>query len=131
MVEHQLLKKLKEDLLAIHADWKQAAHDQTMRNDITFLEKFAQDVLILDQDALSAKSIAACKEKATLVHHLLSTPWGAPFISEMTLIEAAKNFTSGPKIPGPFYLMVENFARFESEFKSQIFDIFDDLSEEL
>jgi len=131
MIEHQILKKLKEDLIAIHSDWQQAAHDKNIRNDPAFLQKFAEDVLILDKDALSAKKVAPCKDKASLVHHLLSTPWGAPFISDMTLLEAAQTYQSNPTIPGPFNLMVENFARYESEFKSQIFDIFDDLSEEI
>lgn len=131
MADDQPIEKLKKDLKAIHSDWQQAAHDKAIRNDLDFLEKFAHDIIMLDQDAQSAQKTTPCKAKATLVHHLLSTPWGAPFISNMTLIEAAQLFKKDPKIPGPFYLMVENFARFESKFKSQIFDIFDDLSEEI
>ncbi len=127
MREHPLVQKLKDDLQAIHGDWQKAAHDENMRLDPSFLEQFATDIIVLDQDASSARRISACKQTASMVQHLLTTPWGAPFISDKTLLEAAKEFKESPEIPSTFFQMVENFAKFEATFESQIFDVLEEI----
>lgn len=111
---------LKDDLKRIHDDW-----EMVKASDIApHAEKFASDIVQLDQDAKAMGS-----EDAELIHHLLSTPWGAPFIGEMTLLEAAKNYDG--TVDSPLHHLLSDFKKYSPKIKTHIFDLFDEIADEM
>ena len=94
--QQQMLESFKKDLAEIHSDWKLLLAQKDQASDPNFLKKVATDIQNLDRDATQMGSTETFKEQADLVHFLLSTPWGAPFVDETTLIEAAHAFSRKP-----------------------------------
>lgn len=116
----------RKDLERIHADWESLQGNEAFQDDLPKLKQIARDLLKLEQDA---KALMEQAEKADEVHHLLTTPWGAPFVGEMTLLEAAKAFNGTPD--SPLFHLLRDFATFGPKFHSQIFDIFEEIHEDL
>ena len=87
--KHELLNHLKEGLHLLHNDWEKLLQQEPPSIDAVLLTSFAKHILQLDQNAKEAALISDLKEKAQLLHFALSTPWGAPFVGETTLLEAA------------------------------------------
>lgn len=118
-------QKLDNDLLAIHEDWKRAASEQDIAENREFLMQFALNIILLHHDANLACESELHHDKGELIAHLLSTPWGAPFISDQTLIEAAQRYRVREGNSSEFPQIVKTFVRFEKEFSTQVFDILD------
>jgi len=76
----QLVKTFKQDLDALHNDWKELMTSSAKAFDSEFLIKFATDVQNLDRISKQLDSTAMFKKQADLVHCLLSTLWGVPFV---------------------------------------------------
>jgi hypothetical protein len=128
--QQSAIAHFKKDLIAIHKDWERVQHHSTIISNLTFLKKFAQDIQHLDRDALALEHMEEVKEKAKLVHHILTTPWGAPFVGETTLLEAATNFEQDQTNPSLKQLMID-FIQYGPETEPLILKVFDEISEKL
>ena len=115
---------LKKDLKKIHNDWQKLKDKHSLAKDETYLKKLAQDLKKLDQDAKKEKG----SEWAELIHHLLTTPWGAPFVSETTLLEAANSYDPHQAKKSSLHVIMKKFSQLEKKCDAQIFKIFDDIS---
>lgn len=118
----QFKKRLEE----IHKDW---IHLLDQRDDVTnpkFLRKVALDILALDHEALLSFKSDELKDKGELVHFLLSSPWGAPFIGETTLLEAALHFDEGEADSALKHLLTD-FLRYGVKQESPLFKVFDEI----
>ncbi|MCH9613835.1 MAG: hypothetical protein SP1CHLAM54_08440 [Chlamydiia bacterium] len=111
---------LKEDLKKIHDDWEILKTHEIEPH----AEKFAKDIVQLDQDAKATDT-----EDAELIHHLLSTPWGAPFIGEMTLLDAAKSYDGNSD--SPLHHLLSDFKKYSPRIKTHIFDLFDEIADDM
>jgi hypothetical protein len=81
--------RLKDDLCKFHEHWEKALKDKGLAKDKHFLQELANDIKNLENDAVLMK---ANESKMTnLIHHLLTTPWGAPFVFKHSLLQAALN----------------------------------------
>lgn len=120
-------QKLKKDLKEIHNDWKELYHQEDLAHDEEFLGKIAGDIISLDEDAHLLTEDEDFYETADLLTHLLETPWGAPFVSNTTLMDAALCYShQDPKDCDLGHLM-ENFYRYGHQFENQLFKIFEDV----
>ncbi|MEM7174905.1 MAG: hypothetical protein AAF443_03110 [Chlamydiota bacterium] len=128
--QQQMLEAFKRDLAAIHSDWEQLLEQKSKASDPLFLKKVATDIQNLDRDATQMRSIDDLKEKAELVHFVLSTPWGAPFVDETTLIEAAQAFRENDPQSKLNYLL-SRFADYGHQMETPIFQVFDEIADEL
>lgn len=126
----ELASHLRSDLHALHDDWEILLKQDGMLNDSTFLKKIATDIQQLDIDATQALEVSKLKEHADIVHFALSTPWGAPFIGETTLLEAAKNYKANNPESALMHLL-SDFLKYGHNKKVPLFSVLDEISEEL
>ena len=119
--------KLRNDLLKVRSDWTQVMKEEKTVSDQIFLKEMADDLKQLDTDAAEAKD----SKEAELIHYLLTTPWGAPFIGDTTLLEAAQKYDPNTSANTDFYKLLESFSKYAKTCDTQLFKIFDDISESL
>lgn len=81
---------LENDLLIFKQLWHKREMDPNCINDHHYLESLAKAILLLDHHAQELSKEEGLSKSASLIQYLLETPWGAPFVSEITLLEAAK-----------------------------------------
>lgn len=129
-MKQEIIDKLCADLHALHDDWEMLLSQDTIANDPKFLEKIAADIQKLDADATIALTTTKLKEQAEVIHFALSTPWGAPFIGETTLIDAARNYnTKNPDSPLKHLLFA--FIQYGHRKKVPLFHVLDEITDEL
>lgn len=129
-MRENIAASLKADLLALHDDWEVLLKQDAMLNDGKFLAKVAADIQKLDNDATLAKKESSLKEQAEVLHFALSTPWGAPFIGETTLLDAAKSFKEGHPETALMHLL-SDFLKYGHKKQVPLFNVLDEISEEL
>lgn len=123
-------KDLKQDLDEIHKDWIQLFQTEIDIKNSTFLKKIAQDIVSLDRNALDALQDEKLKEKAELIHFALTTPWGAPFIGETTLLDAALAYQKDNQNLSLIRLL-SGFIHHGKERQAALFNVFDDISRDI
>ncbi|MCB1109649.1 MAG: hypothetical protein KDK64_01600 [Chlamydiia bacterium] len=129
-MKQEILSQLRADLLALHDDWELLMTQEAMADDPKFLEKVAGDIQQLDADATLALSSKKLKDQAEVVHFALSTPWGAPFIGETTLIDAARSYdATNPE--SPLKHLLTDFLRYGHKKHVPLFHVLDEITEEL
>jgi len=127
---NKMIRPLKADLREIKKDWEKIFDPNHPLNDPVFLAKFARDILNLDADAQKAMKCEKVKEEAEMVHYLLTTPWGAPFASPITLLDAAK-FYSQDHHNSELLHLVHGFAHYSAAQEAPLFNFFDAIDKEI
>jgi hypothetical protein len=61
-------------------------------DDPIFLSKTSSSILRIHRHAKELSEIKNFGRESTLIEHMLDTPWGAPFISNETLLDAATTY---------------------------------------
>ncbi len=84
--------KLERKLKAFSRHFKSALENTKLSGDEKFLRKLSSEIKALNDDSMLAEESAKLHNEGRLVHHILSTPWGAPFAAEITLLDAALAF---------------------------------------
>ncbi len=123
-------ENVKRDLQNFFDDWKTLSTEEEISNP-AFVKKMAEDILNLYNDAKELLNDEHLKEDAELVVHLLSTPWGAPFVSDSTLIQAAKHFKTEEFKKSELLHLLKDFVNYTYIFNNQIYCIFEDLKEDI
>lgn len=127
-VSKNLLKKAFHlHLQRVNQDLNRLLREQGIEQDARFLAKLARDILDLEMDAGKAYNLEGLEEQAGLIHHLLSTPWGAPFVEEAPLLEAASTFSPKDYRNSSLFHFAKDFARFGRRFDIQLTEVFLDL----
>jgi hypothetical protein len=121
---------MKKDLQNFFDDWKLLTNEEEIENPV-YLKKLSEDILSLYKDAQSILENSPLKEDAELAIYLLSTPWGAPFVAECSLIEAAKNYKSENNSESKLLHLLKDFVNYTYIFNNQIYCIFEDLKEDI
>ena len=117
-------------LISEKPDWEVLKKQHAMLNDSKFLEKIAGHVIELDSHAVQALEVSKIKEQAEVVHYALSTPYGAPFIGETTLLDAANGYQSNSSEPALMDLL-SDFLKYGQHKQVPLFNVLDEISEEL
>jgi len=128
--KQELIHQLKHDLSTLHDHWTKLIEQERVAHDPAFLKKVADDIRKLDQDAKKATSFEELEERAQLLHFALTTPWGAPFVGETTLLEAANTYTDDNPNSSLQHLLAD-FAHYSQEEQAPLLKVFDEILEEL
>lgn len=112
-----LSKNLRGKLLALLSDWK------------TFTSMGKKSPKKIANDIIQLATIAheeTSNENSSLVDYLLTTPIGAPFTTQFSLLEAALSFQEGDD-HYHFINLLENFSLYQQKFHTVLFDLLEDL----
>lgn len=120
-------KKLKKDLKNISEDWESLKEEKAHHYDEIFLDRLASDIITLNDDAHALEEDEEWSDTAHTVTHLLGTPWGAPFVSNLTLLDAALSYQSQDPEESDLGHMMEDFSRYGHQFENQLFKLFEDI----
>jgi hypothetical protein len=110
----------KEELKRFQGDWEHLFEKETLATDHKFLRKMA---IAIKQMQHEAKSCEASGEK---VRHFLETPIGAPFVSKITLAQAADRYSEQEPKHSDLSELLRTFARYSKHFHFQILTVFHD-----
>lgn len=121
-------KQVKEDLKKLQEDLEQLKVQEELSHDPQFLGTLAGDIINLEHDAAELEEEF---ETAELAHHFVSTPWGAPFASNLTLFDAALSLQHQCPEDSDLAHILEDFHLYGHQFESQFFKIFEEQLEDL
>lgn len=124
------MRNLKQALSALHDDWNELIDSERVSHDPLFLRKVADDIKKLDQEAKEAAKTPELKDSAKLVHFALSTPWGAPFVGETTLLDAATTYKDDSSNSSLQHLLTD-FSHYAHAEQSPLQKVFEEILDEL
>jgi len=81
-------------------------------------------------NAKEAARITELKERAQLIHFTLTTPWGAPFVGETTLLEAANTYSDDNPNSSLQHLLTD-FSHYSDEKHTPLLNVYNEILEEL
>lgn len=119
------LEKMKKDFHQFFLDWEAYFSDAKYQS-LDAAKKLAEDIIKIHEDAKSLEHVKGFEEEASLTLYLLSTPFGAPFVSNISLFAAATNFHSSPHSE-EFIHLLKDFEKYKKAFGDEIFYIVKDL----
>lgn len=126
-----LVAKLQEDLKKLGKDWENLLSRKKSASDQKFLGEIAQDIKTLNEDAVMAETDHSLRSTVDMIHNMLTTPWGAPFVSDTTLLEAAIGFRSQRPEESDLHELMSRFTVYSSLLTNQFLTILESLSEDL
>lgn len=91
-----------------------------LAKDAKFLRKMAINIKQLHFDAKKTNKRSEYKQQAIEVEHFLSTPIGAPFVSAITLLQAADSFSEQNPKESDLSHLLEDFAQYGKHYASQL-----------
>ncbi|MGD2169967.1 MAG: hypothetical protein PVI40_06990 [Chlamydiota bacterium] len=122
----ELVQKLEKDIEEFSHDYEDVLTHHELVDNTEFLHKFADHIIQLDKDATDSDD-----EQASLVHHYLTTPLGAPFISNKTLLEAANSYDRQDPLNSDLHELVDGMIHFGDQQKNPLMVIFHSIEEHL
>jgi hypothetical protein len=111
---------LASDLERLIQDFQQLKQSPSLCRDPRFLCRMATDLKQLSHDAALGLRISTLKKKARLIRHLLTTPFGAPYVSRMTFLEAADIFSEQEPRHSDLANLLQNSLTYGCKFEKQI-----------
>lgn len=123
-------KQLKENLKKIQEDWEELSSHEELSHDPRFLGTLANDIIALEHDSADINEDEIQFEAAAMAHHFISTPWGAPFASNSTLLDAALSFQHQPAQESDLSHLMEDFHYYGHQFEHQMVKVFAELLED-
>ena len=121
-------ERVKKDLKKLSEDWNQVKGQEELARDPQFLGTLAGDIINLEHDSLELDEEY---ETAELAHHFVSTPWGAPFASNLTLFDAALSLQHQRAEDSDLAHLMEDFHFYGHQFENQFFKIFEEQLEDI
>ncbi len=125
--EIQHKKSLKDDLKEFSHDCENILHHHELIDSTDFLKKFSEDIKHLEDDT----SFFRKDPSAQMIHYYLSTPFGAPFISTKTLLEAASSYNYQDPLKSDLHELVDGMIHFGDQQKNPLLLLFQSIEEYL
>jgi len=125
IIEH--MKHLKKDLKEFSDDCENVLHHHELIDNTDFLQKFSNDIKHLEDDTLFFKK----DPSAQMIHYYLSTPFGAPFISTKTLLEAASSYSNQDPLRSDLHELIDGMIHFGDQQKNPLLLLFQSIEEYL
>jgi hypothetical protein len=82
-------EKLKKDLKRLIEHWKKLLAKKDLRKNKKFLHKIANDIKKLNTDTQHSVQMPDLYPASYLIHHFLISPYGAAFMTNRSLLDAA------------------------------------------
>lgn len=128
--DKKVFTTLKDDLQKLERDWEDLLTAKRALSDSRFLREMAHDIKQLNEDSSKAKTTLFSKE-AHLIQHILTTPWGAPFVSDKTLLEAAYAYDLQNPLQSDLSHLMDEFTIHSRAFHNQFITLFHAIAEDL
>ncbi|MCF7806489.1 MAG: hypothetical protein K9M13_02450 [Simkaniaceae bacterium] len=125
------IKEMKTHLESIRNALHRIHTDHVLIEDTNTLQKLASVVQDLEIESQINVKDKKYKESCEIIHHLLFTPWGAPFVMDASLLEAAQIYKFQEHQASDLYKIVKNFVEHSEMSESQIFKALDDAIQSL
>lgn len=110
---HETLQKLNRDFALLCEDKKKAA-------DVRLMHRVALNIQHLYFDAKRLRDFSRYQETAEHILLTLTTPWGAPFVLETTLLDAAGSFGGQNPQYSDLHKWMKGISRYGHHFPKQI-----------
>ena len=120
------LQELKKHIIALRDTFHAIHQDPSLAEDPHKLAALAQMVQDVEVEALLSKDHKH-RRACDLIHHLVFTPWGAPFVTDESLLEAAQSYKFQKHKSSSFYDFISAFLEHSEASERQIFEAFDDI----
>ena len=117
-------ENLKKDLEDLNHDWENLVSHNELAQDEDFLEKMAEEIKQLENDALLSEEDEKKGKVAHMIHHMLSTPWGAPFITDKTLLETALAYHNQEPLNSDLCHFMTDLTLYSTHFNNEFLSIF-------
>lgn len=117
---YQDLKRLQKDLHSFHESWEMISNKEELIEDVDVLTKIAEEIQTLHQDILHLTSNDAVKENSEIIDYMLQSPWGAPFVYQKPLLDAAASFKHAKT--QDLHNLLHEFLQYKQEINEQLFD---------
>lgn len=124
-------KELADDLARFNEEWYQIRTETTIIENKRFLAVLARDILKLDRHAIEVANLQKYKSSAELIHYILHTPWGAPFVTPTTLLDAAISFEDEIPLQSTLHDLLKTFTLYSAKCEFPILDNLKALKDEL
>lgn len=125
------IQKLRENIAKLERDWEELLSKRREASDAHFLHEMAEDIKKLNEETVEAETIPSLEPTVTVIHHMLTTPWGAPFVSEKTLLEAAIAFSYQDPLQSDLFHLMDDFVSYSSLLNNQFLTVLSSLSKDL
>lgn len=119
--------KLKEDLDSINKQLQDLFKDHSLSKNEKFLNKFSKNITNLHEDYILVKKDPKLTESMDLLHYLLTTPWGAPFVADTTLLEAAITYKYQEPTKSDLYQLLKGFLKYSTYEDNEFISVFHEL----
>jgi hypothetical protein len=124
-------KKVAEDLQTLQNDWDKALEDHELVHRPTFLHKIAEDIKRLNDDTVLYEEIPSLEPTMSLIHHLLATPMGAPFVADKTWLDAAIAYEYQDPLKSDLAHLMDEFCEYIKKEDNQVTTLLDQMMKEL
>ena len=128
---NEMLFQLESDLSRFNEEWYQIHIEHGVVENETFLKHLADDILKLDHHACEVEKSGVWKNGAHLIHYILETPWGAPFVTKTSLLEAATDFSDQKPLSSSLYEFTKQYATYSSKCNFPILENLKSLQNEI
>ncbi|MBI5273465.1 MAG: hypothetical protein HY860_00235 [Chlamydiales bacterium] len=119
----------KHHLHDFHQSWDELSKKKSLLNNHEFMLKVAKEIQIIHDDIMKDDISCDIKDSALLLDYIMGSPWGAPFVFDKPLLEAAKSYIASNEEDFP-HLMTE-FLNYKEEINKQFFDGIEEIEERL
>jgi hypothetical protein len=131
LTNEKRIANLQKDLLKLSQDWEQALSRQKNIRDPDYLKTIAEDIKLLDQDSSAVDHNEEIYREAHMIQHILRTPWGAPFVSDVTLAEAADAFPMQDPLHSDLCHLLDELLVHSNQVDNQFITLMFAISEDL
>lgn len=125
------LNRLIKDLKRFTEDWEELLKHSELAMNSDFLNNFASHIQHLNEDTQTKDLPDNAENLAHLIHHVLSTPFGAPIASEQTLMEAALSLEFQDPLRSDLSEMTLEFLKHSPSDHNELMTLFHSFYEKL
>ena len=119
--------QLEKDLKAFSRHFKKLLKNRKLCQEQKELKALALEIEELNNDSLLAEEIDELKTQGHLVHHILATPWGAPFVSRTTLLDAALSLQYQPFKDSDLATLLDEFCTYSTSDNNEFIMVCDSI----
>jgi len=125
------LKKLEKDLHRLSKHWKEVIVNHNLLEESKFLSTIAEDVIDLESDLELCEGLHPLGDGVELIHYLINTTWGAPFVFNTPLLEAAQSYKPEKYRDSQLRALMGEFVQYHEELNEQLFNCLEEIQTQI
>lgn len=123
------LNSFKDHLHSLHESWEEVSKQSSLVNNDEFMLKLAKEIQEIHDDITQSHITGEFKENAEIIDYIFQTPWGAPFVFDKPLLEAARSYLQ--KNPNDLKKLIGEFLNYKEEINEQLFDCIQEIENKI